>query len=157
MEMLTITDASFGNESNFRSQIGRMTFLTGPDSFDKNGMGVHLIGYSSTIIGRVCRSTLQAETYALSDGVEESMRLRPALADAHGVFFRTDWEYHTARFMRNVWMIDCNSLNDHLRNPAFTKCSDKRLSIDLAALRQMVWLIPDGALREKSDQISPTW
>ena len=67
----------------------------------------------------VCRSTLQAETYALSDGVEESMRLRAALADAHGVFLRTDWEYHTARFMRNVWMIDCNSLNDHLRNPTF--------------------------------------
>ena len=87
MEMLTITDASFGNESNFRSQKGRMTFLTGPDSFSKDGMGVHLIGYSSTIIGRVCRSTLQAETYALTDGVEESMRLRPALADAHGVFF----------------------------------------------------------------------
>ena len=35
MEMLTITDASFGNESNFRRQKGRMTFLTGPDSFDK--------------------------------------------------------------------------------------------------------------------------
>ena len=133
---------------------GRMTFLTGPDSFEKKSMGVHLIGYSSTIIGRVCRSTLQAETYALSDGVEESMRLRAALADAHGVFLRTDWEYHTARFMRNVWMIDCNSLNDHLRNATFTKCSDKRLSIDLAALRQMIWLTPDGELREDigSDQ-----
>ena len=90
----------------------------------------------------------------LSDAVEESMRLRAALADAHGVFLRTDWEYHTARFMRNVWMIDCNSLNDHLRNPTFTKCSDKRLSIYLAALRQMVWLTPDGELREEigSDQ-----
>ena len=76
-----------------------MTFLTGPDSFDKYGMVVHLIGYSSRIIGRVCRSTLQAETYALSDGVEESMRLRAALDDAHGVFLRTDWEYHTARFI----------------------------------------------------------
>ena len=106
---------------------------------------------------RVCRSTLQEETYALSDGVEESMRFRAALADAHGVFLRTDWEYHTAGFMRNVWMIDCNSLNDHLRNPTFTKCSEKRLSIDLAALRQVVWLTPDGEVREKSDQISPTW
>ena len=72
MEMLTITDASFGNESNFRSQKGRMTFLTGRDLLDKKGMEVHLIGYSSTIIGRVCRSILQAGTYALSDGVEES-------------------------------------------------------------------------------------
>ena len=129
---------------------GRMTFLTGPDSFEKKkGMGVHLIGYSSTIIGRVCRCTLQAETYAPSDGVEESMRFRAALADAHGVFLRTDWEYHTARFMRNVWMIDCNSLNDHLRNPTFTKCSDKRLSIDLAALRQVVWLTPDGEVARR--------
>ena len=152
MEMLTITDASFRNVSNFRSRKGRMTFLTGPDS--KNGMGVHLIGYSLTIIDRESRSTLQAETYALSDGVEESMRLRAALADAHGVFLRTDWEYHTARFMRNVWMIDCNSLNDHLRNPTSTKCSDKRLSIDLAALRQMVLLTPDGKITRKigSDQ-----
>ena len=115
MEMLTITDAGIGNELNFRSQKRAMTFLIGSDSFVKNGMGVHLIGYSSTIIGRVCRSTLQAETYALSDGVEESMRLRAAF-DAHGVFLRTHWEYHTARFMRYVWMIDCNSLNDHLRN-----------------------------------------
>ena len=118
-------------------------------------MGVHLIGYSSTIIGRVCRATLQAETYALSDGVEESMRLRVALAVAHGVFLRTDWEHHTARFMRNVRMIDCNSLNDYLRNPTFMKCSDKRLSIDSAALRQMVCLTPDLEVREKigSDQL----
>ena len=64
------------------------------------------------------------------------MRLRAVLADAHGVFFRTDWEYHTARFMRNVRRIDCNFLNDHLRNSTLTKCSDKRLSIDLAALCQ---------------------
>ena len=85
------------------------------------------------------------------------MQLRAALADAHGVFLRTIWEYHTARFMRNVWTIDCNSLKDHLRNPTFTKCSDKRLRIALAALRQMVWLTPDGEFREKSDQISPTW
>ena len=82
------------------------------------------------------------------------MRLRAALADAHGVFLRTDWEYHTARFMRSVWMFDCNSFNDHLCTPTFTKCSDKRLSIDSAALRQMVWLTPDRELREKfgSDQ-----
>ena len=126
MEMLTITDASFGNESNFRSQKGRMTFLTGPDSFHKNGMGVHLIGYSSTIIGRVCRSTGQAETDALSEGVEESTRLRATLADAHVCSSVQIGNITPARFMRNVWMIDCNSRNDHLRNPTFTKCSDKR-------------------------------
>ena len=83
MEMLTITDASFGNESNFRSQEGRMTFSLDLIRLTKTVWGCILIGYSSTITGRVCLSTLQAETYALSDGVEESMRLRAALADAH--------------------------------------------------------------------------
>ena len=45
MEMLTITDARFGNESNFCSQKGRMTFLTGPDSFDKNGKEHRTFGF----------------------------------------------------------------------------------------------------------------
>ena len=134
-----------------------MTFLTGPDSFDKNGMGVHLIGYSSTIIGRVCRSTLQAETYALSDGVEESMRLRAALADARGVFLRTDWEYHTARFMRNVWMIDCIlsttiSVIQRLRNAA----SRDSASIWLRCVKWSGSLLMES-YEKKSDQISPTW
>ena len=58
-------------------------------------------------------------------------------------------------FMRNVWSVNCNSLSDHFCNPTFTKCSDKRLGIDLASLRLMVWLTtPDGELRDEigSDQ-----
>ena len=56
--------------------------------------------------------------------------------------------------MRKVWLDDCNSLSDHIRNSTFTKCSDKRLRIDLAALRQKVWIIPDGEFRKEigSDQ-----
>ena len=127
-----------------------MTFLTGPDSFDKNGMVVHLIGYSSTIIGRVSRSTLQAETYALSDGVEESMRLR-------ALFLRTDCEYHTARFMRNVWMIESFlsttiSVIQRIRN-ALTR------DLALTELRYDKWsgsLLMDS-YEKKSNQISPTW
>ena len=76
MEMLTITNAGFGNEPNFRSQKGRMTFLTGPDSFDKNGMEVHLIDYSSTIIvecvGPLCkrkRMLSQTESKSPCDSV----------------------------------------------------------------------------------------
>ena len=157
MEMLTVTDASFGNESNFRSQKGRMIFLTGPDSFDDNGMGVHVIGYSSTIIGRVCRSTLQAETYALSDGVEESMRLRAALADAHGVFLRTDWEFQAALScvtygLLIVTLSTTIFVIQRLRNAA------TRDSVSIW-VRCAFW---SGSLlmesyEKKSDQISPIW
>ena len=84
----------------------RMTFLTGPDSFGKKRYG----GASDWLFLddqiKCVRSILQAETYALSDGVEKFVRLRAALAETHGVFLRTNWECHTVRFMRNVWMID---------------------------------------------------
>ena len=81
MEMLTITDASFRKRVEFFAvKKGLMDVPSlALTRLSKNGMGVHLIGFCSTIKGRVCRSTMQAETYALSDGVEESMRLRAAL------------------------------------------------------------------------------
>ena len=70
--MLTITDASFGNESNFRSQKGRMTLLSGPDSFGKkrDGRCISLAILRRSwveFVGIPCkrRRTL------LSDGVEE--------------------------------------------------------------------------------------
>ena len=125
MEMLTITDASFGNESNFRSQKGLMTFSLDLIRLTKNGVGMHLIGHSSNdhrqsvcvCVGSLCKPH--------SDGAEESMRLRAALGDAHVVFLRTDWECHIARFMRNVWMIDCNSLNDHLHDPTLRNAATR--------------------------------
>lgn len=38
-----------------------------------------------------------------------------------------------------LWLVDCQSIADHLNNPAFGKFIDKRLSIELAALRQLLW------------------
>jgi hypothetical protein len=108
---------------------------------------VYVIDYSSTMIDRVCRATMQAETYALTAGVEEAIRIRAALADAHGKLNITKWEQSGAEFMQNVWLVDANSLAEHLQNDTFKRCSDKRLSVEIAALRQM--LAPDASLRER--------
>ena len=86
------------------------------------------------------------------------MRLRAALADAHGVFLRTDWEYHTARFMRKC-MDDRLQFSQRpspviqrLRNAATRDSASN-------SLRCVKW---SGSLlmenyEKKPDQISPTW
>eukprot|EP00913_Durusdinium_trenchii_P017419 g16375.t1 len=37
------------------------------------------------------------------------------------------------------WLTDCRSLYDHLLQPGMSEVTDKRLAIDLTALRQDVW------------------
>ncbi len=45
---------------------------------------------------RVCRSTVQAETYSLQAGVEEGDRLRAAIADLKGVLDIKKWDASSA-------------------------------------------------------------
>ena len=153
MEMLTITDASFGNESNFRSQKGRMTFVTGPDSFVKNGMGVHLIG-SSTII-RVCRSTLQAETYALSDAkspcdsVPRLMHMAcPCAQNGSGTL--------PVSCVTCGWSIATHSATIFVTPSLRGAATRDSVSIWLRCATWSGLLLMESCEKE-SDQISPTW
>ena len=57
--------------------------------------------------------------------------------------------------MRHVWMTDCRSLEEHLKNPTFSKCADKRLSIEIAALRQLLWMMPDGTIVYELEDACP--
>jgi hypothetical protein len=87
MDLVSITGASFGNEEQpvgqalepHRSQKGRITALSKTGSSTKDKVHFHVISYSSTVIGSVCRATLQAETYSLSSGFEEAMRIRAGI------------------------------------------------------------------------------
>ena len=41
--------------------------------------------------------------------------------------------------MGHVWFTDCDSLYEHLISPSSKTVDNKRLSIDLQALRQVIW------------------
>ena len=41
--------------------------------------------------------------------------------------------------MSHVWLTDCDSLYEHLISPKMKQVANKRLAIDLKALRQQVW------------------
>ena len=150
MEMITVTDASHANEEGsneektepYRSQGARLNLLATPGLTSKEECSFHLIGHQSTEVKRVCRATVQAEAYAMQNGTEEGDRLRAAIADARGMLDRKHWEATAAASMRQIWITDCKSVFDSLVKPKMAKMSDKRLGIEIAAMRQSVWRQP---------------
>ena len=80
----------------------------------------------------------------MTSAVEEGMRIRAIIADIKGqVPDLRDWENDSRRAMKHVWLTDCKSLEEHLRASSLGKVDDKRLSIDLESLRQLLWVTPE--------------
>ena len=52
-------------------------------------------------------------------------------------------------------MSDCEDLVSHLRNPTAKSVADKRLSLDLAGLRQLLWEDQNGDLRDELSDDQP--
>ena len=72
-------------------------------------------------------------------GTECGSRLRAALVDMHGKLDLRHWERSATKHMGHVWMTDCDSLYEHLVSPKLNTIENKRLGIDLKALRQQIW------------------
>ena len=118
-----------------------MIFLCAPDVWSGEQTFCHLVSFGSATIRRVCRSTIQAETYQLQTVVEYADLIRAAIADCHGLLDRNDWEDSAASIIPAVWFTDCRSAHDALKR-TLQKGVDKRLGIELAALRQSLWRFP---------------
>ena len=104
--VLTASDASFAGESKDRSQQGRIHFLAPANQLTDPSCSeydVMVVSFSSTTIKRVCRATLQAETYALQNAQESGDRIRAALAELYGNGNKgTDWDL---RARMRIWRI----------------------------------------------------
>ena len=158
--IVTVSDASWSNEEElskkelkkYKSQRARMTILANPDFLEKKGSAFHVLSWQSTIIRRVCRNTLQAETYGVSFAIEEGIRVRGVLAEVHGKLpSLRNWEESTRSFKQHIWITDCKSLEEHLKSDTMNKVDDKRLSIDIQALRQLIWENAEG---EEQDELT---
>ena len=149
---IVVTDASHACEAevgttpsgkekseDFRSQGGRIQLISNKQDLGSEHLRCHLIGHSSSVIRRVCRSTIQAEAYQLSPGVEEGDRIRVAIADLFNKVGQKTWEADAAAYMQQVWFTDCKSVYDSLRRSVAAKTTDKRLGIEIASLRQYLW------------------
>jgi hypothetical protein len=157
--IVTVSDASWSNEDEqvkkkvqkYKSQRARMTILVNPDFLKKEESAFHVISWQSTIIRRICRNTLQAETYGVNFAIEEGMRLRALIAETHGELQSLkDWETKSRSFRQHIWITDCKSLEEHLKSDTMGKVDDKRLSIDIQTLRQLMW---EDANEEEQDEL----
>ena len=143
----SIADASFCNETVIingvpeegRSQQGWIICLAPAGMVNLTEATIHPISWSSTHIKRVCRATLMAETFAMIKGTESGARIRAAVVDMKGELDFRNWEETAARAMGHVWLTDCDSLYEHLMSPRLNSIDNKRLAIDLMALRQQIW------------------
>ena len=99
-----------------------------------------IVSSSSTTIKRVCRATLQAETYALQNAQEAGDRVRALLAELYG-YGTTGPEWHDAsrRAIPHVMLSDCRSLVANLNTEVPSRVQDKRLQIELDAIRQSIF------------------
>ena len=147
--VVTFSDASFAGESGYKSQQGRIHYITDSHGMTTGNHKFHLISFASSTMKRVCRATLQAESYALQSAVEAGDRLRAVVCEMTGRLFmsRVDmprWHELSQKSMLHVYYSDCRSLTDHLQCEQVRKAQDKRFGIELAALRQGIWV--DGVL-----------
>ena len=122
-----------------RSQQGYIVCLAPAAMLNLTEAIIHPISWSSTHIKRVCRATLMAETFAMIKGTEAGTRIRAAIVDMKGKLDMRHWEDTAARHMGHIWMTDCDSLYEHLMSQRLNAIDNKRLAIDLMALRQQIW------------------
>ena len=126
-----------------KSQQGRMRFLC-PTSQVRDPkceqFTVLPISFASTTIKHVCRVTLQAEAYSLQSGVEAGDRIRGLLGELYGCATPgMSWHEQSRRKVPHLLLTDCRSLHDHLNADVPVTVSDKRLHIELSAMKQSLF------------------
>ncbi|CAE7949013.1 unnamed protein product [Symbiodinium sp. KB8] len=118
------------------SHSGRLLLALASPEFINEGRGqVYLLSYRSNVILWVCRSTQQAETLSMIAGYEEAM-------DKHRV----------------IMLTDCKSLEEHAKQPGLYTVNDKRLTVDLCGVRQVIWRqeVSDPLFSDKPPQDGST-
>ena len=131
-----------GLKMGHRNQGGRVLCLA-PKSFDEDLKGTpYPIEWHSTVIRRVCKSTMQAETLSLQQGAVEAEHLRAVIhglhEDCEKLQFK-QWVEASQKRTSVLWITDCFSLYSHFMNPVAGLVTEKRLAIDLSSMRQELW------------------
>ena len=117
------------------SQLGALVVAADRRALENEAGRFSLLHWQSKGCRRVCRSTFAGETMACSDAVECGLFLRGLLVSMK--LGRLVPEEECGRHIDFHCITDCKSLYDHVHREGTPKApADKRLAIDLAALRQ---------------------
>ncbi|CAE7353514.1 RE1 [Symbiodinium sp. KB8] len=136
------------SSSRVASQLGHVIMFGNLDEVDKDQTKASLLEWRSQTCQRVCRSTFGAETMACAEGLECGQFLRALLATL------LTGKLVKLQDAREWWPIicltDCRSLHDHLHRAGVPRIpADRRLAVDLAAIRQ--------EFRRKTERAAIQW
>ena len=150
--LLSVTDASHAAEVNVtedgktqghRSQSGRFLLLAGAAPTVSQPAWCHVLEWQSQTLKRVCRSTLQAEVLSSMLGSESAQQVRILLYSLKNPRIPGDrgmgWKILAADSRLVLWYSDCRSFIDYMSATTPGSITDKRLAIDMTALRQELW------------------
>lgn len=123
MKIVCYTDASFANLGNGGSQAGNLVFMMGEDGV------CNLLHWESKRIKRVVKSSLAAETLALSEGIDNASFMASLVSELR-TGSPTGQKIPIDVITDNLSLY--NSLKSH------KQVTEKRLRVDLAAIKEML-------------------
>eukprot|EP00439_Symbiodinium_sp_Y106_P020985 s3390_g2.t1 len=117
------------------SQLGYLVMAMGQQALKGEATPFSLLDWRSKASSRVCRSTFAGETMSCGEGLESALYLRSLLV---GMMTGRPADEEAAAWHVPIHLFtDCRSLYDHVHREGAPKApSEKRLAIDLAAIRQ---------------------
>ena len=121
LKLTIYADASQGNLSDGGSQLGYLIFLVGENQKSC------LVNWQSKHIKRVVRSSLSAETLALSDAIDDGVYIAELISELL---------FNGSKQISIEVYTDSKSLFDTLNSKK--NVTEKRLRIDIALLREMI-------------------
>lgn len=123
LKLVCYADASFANLCDEGSQAGNLIFLVGQN--DK----CNLLCWESKRIKRVVKSSLAAETLAASEGIDNAMYVASLISEL--------WNGSVDKKKIPIEVVTDNlSLHNALKSNK--QITDKRLRVDLAAIKEML-------------------
>ena len=126
------------------SQLGHILLMTHRGALQGQPCTTNIVGWKSHACPRVCRSTFAAEVMAGLEGWEEALAFRSFLATALSAIPTAGREDVARSLFLIVSLIvsltDCKSVYDNAHRTGGPKApSEKRLVVDIVALRKMVF------------------
>lgn len=136
---MTLTDAAHANRPDLSSTSGHLILAAHPNILTGVSSPVSLLGWNSRKIRRKVRSSLGAESAAMSTGLEHTDLLRVMYGELSGDLIDLSEHENYLAQTESLVLSDCKSLNDALTSAgsAASKTSeDKRLGIEIAMIKQ---------------------
>ena len=130
-------DASFASESKLKAQQGLFVMACTPDLAKNQTSDFSPIAWSTKQIGRVVRSTLSAEAYAMSSSVDKLNWIRclwGVIQSPQFCWQKPDISLKT--LPKALLITDCKSLFDLMTKMATPNCQEWRTTIEVMLIRE---------------------